>query len=140
MRGINTVTILGHLGHDPELRHTAKGHQVLELGIATNRSIKRDNEWSEETDWHRVKLWNQQAEFVATHARKGDVVVVQGSLRTESWTDSATQLTRYKTYVYARRVQLPGSRRAPVSTTASADGAAGQTGPARLYEEDAIPF
>ena len=140
MRGINTVTILGRLGHDPELRHTPKGHQVLELGVATNRSVKRDDEWMEETDWHRVKLWNKQAEFVATHARKGDVLAVEGALRTESWTDTATQLRRYKTYVYARRVQLPGSRRDLMDSGTSGPVQPGRVKEASLYEEDAIPF
>ena len=110
-KGINKVILIGRLGSDPELRYTSKGTAVANLSIATSRAVKRDDEWEEETDWHKVVAWKQKAEFISTYASKGSLVYVEGHLQTRSWEDQDGN-KKYITEVQARDVQLLGSSEA----------------------------
>ena len=61
---INKVILVGNLGQDPELRYTQAGTAVATLSVATSRVWKdRDGNKQEETEWHRVIVWAQTAEF-----------------------------------------------------------------------------
>lgn len=111
MRGINHIFLFGMLGHDVELRTTPQGKSVTELRLATNRAIKKDETWVEVADWHRVTLWDKEAELAAKLLKKGAPVGVEGELRTESWTDSADQ-KHTKVFVLGRRLHLSPFKRA----------------------------
>jgi single-strand DNA-binding protein len=121
MRGINHVILFGLLGHDVELRTTPNGKSVTELRLATNHAVKKDEGWVEVADWHRVTLWDSQAELAAKLLKKGTPVGVEGELRTESWTDSAEQ-KHSKTYIMGRRLHLSPFKR---FESGAMDGAAG---------------
>lgn len=110
MRGINKVIVMGHLGHNPELKTTAKGVVVCELAIATNRSRREGDEWVEETEWHNVTLWDQRAELARRFLSKGSPVFIEGRLKTESWEDRQTGQKRYKTVIIGEQVQLIAGR------------------------------
>ena len=69
-----TCTIVGHLGRDPELRHTPSGDPVASFSVATSR--KRKDETT--TTWWRVSLFGRRGEVVAQHLRKGDPILVTG--------------------------------------------------------------
>lgn len=85
---VNKVILVGHLGQDPELRHTAKGNPVLNLSIATNRDVTNaDGEKKEETVWHRATVWGKRAESCAKYLSKGSRVYLEGLLQMKSWTD-----------------------------------------------------
>lgn len=123
MNGINIVSIGGNLGRDPELRKTSTGKVVAELSIACNRGPKRADGTEEQTDWIRATLWEKQAELAGRYLHKGDPVLVEGSLRVDSWTDKEEN-RRYKTYVAARRVHfLPRGQRPDSARPYSSDGA-----------------
>ena len=73
---INKVILMGRLGADPEIRYTASGTAVATLSLATNRKWKdRDGNMQEETEWHRVVVWAQQAEFCSNYLSKGNCPV-----------------------------------------------------------------
>lgn len=128
MRGINHVILFGLLGHDVELRTTPNGKSVTELRLATNHAVKKDEGWVEVADWHRVTLWDSQAELAAKLLKKGTPVGVEGELRTETWTDSAEQ-KHSKTYIMGRRLHLSPFKRP--------DGAAvGAAGSAMLGQDE----
>lgn len=107
MRGINKVIICGRLGHDPELRTTPKGAGVCNISLATNRPVREGDGWSDVADWHRIELWDKDAERCHKLAKKGDVIAIEGELRTESWTDREGN-KRSKTYVLCRRFEFVG--------------------------------
>lgn len=88
-RSLNKVMLIGRLGADPEIRYTQDGTSVCTFNIATNRRVKRNEQWEEETDWHRVVAWRQTADLLGKFLHKGSLVYVEGSLRTRSWTDQA---------------------------------------------------
>jgi single-strand DNA-binding protein len=85
-RSLNKVMLIGNLGRDPELKATPSGTQVSTFSIATNRKWKDKNgEWQEDTQWHNVVAWGQQAEFIATYLKKGSRLFVEGRLTHRSW-------------------------------------------------------
>lgn len=88
MRGFNRVFLMGHLGHDPVVRHTTSGRAVCDLRIASNRSIKRGEAWEEQVDWVTVRLWEQRAELALRFLKKGSALAIEGSLREDRWTDN----------------------------------------------------
>lgn len=99
-RSLNKVMLIGRLGADPELRYTQDGTAVCTFNMATNRRVKRNDQWEEETDWHRVVAWRQTADLLAKFLHKGSLIYVEGSLRTRSWIDQ-TGNKRYTTEVVA---------------------------------------
>lgn len=86
-RSLNSVQIIGNLTRDPELRYTPTGTAVATIGVATNRSWTTDTgEKKEETEFHRVVVWNKLAELCAQLLNKGAKVYFHGRLATRSWT------------------------------------------------------
>lgn len=85
---VNKIILLGNLGHEPELRYTAKGNAVLTLSLATHREFKNaEGEQTKETHWHKATLWGKRAETCAKYLVKGSRVYVEGELQMKSWTD-----------------------------------------------------
>ena len=103
---LNKVMIIGHLGRDPELRYTQTGAPIATLNIATDESYTdRDGNKVERTEWHRVSVFQRQAENCANYLTKGSLVYVEGSLQTRKWQDQNGQ-DRYTTEIKAQRVQF----------------------------------
>lgn len=91
---LNKVTLLGHLGRDPESRNTQGGDMIVNLNIATAESWKdkMSGERKERTEWHRVVIFNDGLARVAQqYLRKGSKVYIEGSLQTRKWTDQNGQ-------------------------------------------------
>ena len=104
--GINKVMLGGSLGADPELRYTQSGSAVLNMRVATNESwLDKDKVRQERTEWHSAVVFGPRGEALAKILRKGMFVLIDGSLRTESYEKDG--VTRYKTEVIARDVILP---------------------------------
>ena len=103
---LNKVMIIGRLGRDPELRYTQSGTPVTTLNIATDESYTdREGNRVERTEWHRVTVFQRQAENCANFLRKGSLVYVEGSLQTRKWQDNQGQ-DRYTTEIKAQKVQF----------------------------------
>jgi single-strand DNA-binding protein len=108
MASVNKVIVLGNLGRDPELRHTAGGKAVCTLRIATNEQWQdQSGERQERTEWHSVVVWGRQAENCNQYLKKGRTVYVEGRLQTRKWQDKDGN-DRYTTEIVADRVQFIG--------------------------------
>ena len=83
----STITIIGGLGRDPEIRYTAAGRAVATLGVAVSRRWmdRKSNEWQEQTSWFDVVVWGDMAENVSDTLSKGTRVIVTGRLEQRSW-------------------------------------------------------
>jgi len=153
MATLNKVTLIGYLGHDPELRHTAGGDAVAHLALATTETWKdkTSGEKKELTEWHRVVLYRKLAEISGQYLKKGSLVYIEGRLQTRKWTGK-DDIDRFTTEIIADDMRMLGAR-APAThadnDTQNADGdtsapAVSQRArpqPARYeYEDDAIPF
>lgn len=102
---INKVILVGNLGSDPELRYTQSGTAVATLSVATSRYWKdRDGNTQNETEWHRVIVWAQQAEFCNNFLSKGMKVYAEGRLQTRKWQDQNGN-DRWTTEIIANTIQ-----------------------------------
>ena len=77
-QNINSVTLIGNLTEDPELRHTPSGTAVTTLRIAVNDRVKRGEEWTDAAYYFDVTVWGRQAENCAQYLAKGRPVGVDG--------------------------------------------------------------
>jgi len=79
---LNSIQIIGFLGKDPERRQArANGANFTVLSVATQRSWKNaQGEWRSKTEWHRIVAWSSLGERVAAAMRKGDHVLIEGTL------------------------------------------------------------
>jgi single-strand DNA-binding protein len=84
----NSVTLVGNLTDDPELRFTAQGAAVANFRIAVSKRIRdpQTNEWKDgDTSFFRVNVWRQLAENVAETLTRGTRVIVTGTLKMRQW-------------------------------------------------------
>src|SRR5262245_63749437 len=83
----NSVTIVGNVTRDPEIRYTQGGQANATFGVAVNRrwQNRQTNEWEEQTSFLNVVCWREMAENVAESIGKGTRVVVTGRLEQRSW-------------------------------------------------------
>lgn len=83
----NTISIVGNVTRDPELRYTPGGQANCRLGVAVNRrwQDKTTNEWQEQTSFFDVVCWRELAENVGESVSRGTRVVVTGALEQRSW-------------------------------------------------------
>lgn len=99
-KGVNKVILIGHLGKDPEVRHSPNGSAIAQLTLATSESWKDKQTGApkEKTEWHRVVIFGKLAEIAGQYLRKGSQVYFEGSLQTRKWQDQTGQ-DRYTTEV-----------------------------------------
>ena len=142
---INTVTLLGNLGADPEVRTFQNGGRVCNLRVATTERWKDRNsgENKERTEWHSVVVFaDGLVDVCERYLRKGSKVYIEGQLQTRKWQDQSGQ-DRYSTEVAVRpykgsllnldkRDEEAGYRQGPFGTDS-------QTGPTPGMDDE-IPF
>jgi single-strand DNA-binding protein len=122
MSSVNKVFIMGRLGKDPEIRYTSDGKAIATFSVATS-TISKDASGNkqEHTEWHRLSAFNKAAEVVGKYVKKGDMIHIEGSLRTKKWDDNG--VTKYATDIVVGRLNLLGSKNAgetpPVTETVS---------------------
>jgi single-strand DNA-binding protein len=142
---VNTVAVSGRLTRDPELKTFGEDGKVASFGLANDRSIKRDGEWTTVPNFFDISVFGNYAELIDKKARKGDLVTVQGELRYETWENEAGE-KRSKVSIIAKTVEGEFSfRKADGSDTPARDtgnGAAGDQGALPVGGTDAadIPF
>lgn len=111
MSSVNKVIIIGRLGRDPEVRYTPSGSAICNMTVATSRTWKNKNsgEREEETEWHRVVLYERLAEIAGEYLKKGKVVYIEGRLKTRKWTDKEG-VEKYTTEIVAQEMTMLGGR------------------------------
>jgi single-strand DNA-binding protein len=110
MSGVNKVILIGRLGKDPEVRNLDNGVSVANFTMATSESYKdrTTGEKKEVTEWHNIVLWRGLAEVSQKYLHKGDLVYIEGKLRTRSWEKEG--VTRYTTEIVADNMTMLGAR------------------------------
>ncbi|NQY57584.1 MAG: single-stranded DNA-binding protein [Ilumatobacteraceae bacterium] len=80
MASENSVTLVGNLTRDPELRYTTTGRGVASFGLAVNRRYQQNGEWQEQVSFFNVVAWGDLGENAAASLNKGNRVMVTGRL------------------------------------------------------------
>lgn len=107
MRGVNKAIIVGRLGNDPVVKQFNNGGSVTHISVATSEqwTDKQTGEKREATEWHRISLFNRLGEIAAQYLKKGSSVYIEGSLRTNKYTDQ-NGVERYSTEIRADQMQM----------------------------------
>ena len=103
MSSINTITIIGRLGREPELKYTQTGKAVVSFSLAVDRRQKG------ETDWFQVTVWDKLAELCNEHLRKGRQAAVRGRMQSRTY-EAQDGSKRTSWEVVAEDVQFLGGR------------------------------
>jgi single-strand DNA-binding protein len=132
-RCVNTVTLLGNCGKDPDIRYTPSGKPVAKLSLAINENYK-DNQgnWQERTHWISVVAWQRLAEVVGDYVQQGTKLYVHGRLNTESWEDRRSGEKRYRMSVVAEKLIVLSNGR-----QGAGNGRDSQSGPDRAETTNA---
>lgn len=142
MASINSVTVSGRLTRDPELKTFGEDGKVASTGIAVDRPVKENGEWTTKPNFFDISVFGGYAELIDKKARKGDLVTVQGQLRYESWENEAGE-KRSKVIIVADTLdgQFAYRKADGSDTPAKQDGDAPAAAPApAATQQDEIPF
>ena len=129
---MNKLILLGNVGKDPEVKTFDNGNKIATFSIATSYKYKKGEEWHDGTEWTDVKvLYSKKAEAVEKYVKKGTKLLVEGTLRTESWEKDGE--TKYRTFCYLENFEFAQSK---------SDNQEVQTKPEAVKEEadDDLPF
>src|SRR5881275_2536606 len=146
----NKVILVGRLGKDPEIRSTPGGQTVAKFTMATDEKFTdKSGEKQERTEWHNIVAWGKLAEICGQYLRKGRLVYIEGSIRTDSWDDKETGVKKYRTEIIANTMQMlekksdedggysgGGGYRKAAPAAAPAGGGRG----AEIEDDDEVPF
>lgn len=111
-RSVNKLTLLGHVGQDPEVREVSTANGTRKVA---NFSIATSPPWDEEkTEWHRCVVWGKAAGIVEQYVSKGDMIYVEGRLQYDKWQDDAGQ-DRTTAQMNVDDFTLLGRRSSPLS-------------------------
>ena len=114
---LNKVMLIGNVGKDPEVRYLDQNPQnpaanakVATFPLATSERYRdRNGDVRENTEWHNIVAWRNNADVIERFVKKGTQLYIEGRLRTRNWTDQ-TGSKRYTTEVIVDTLQLLGKR------------------------------
>lgn len=145
MAGVNKAILVGRLGKDPEVRHFENGGMVANFTMATSETYKdrTTGEKKEITDWHNIVVRNQAAEIMQKYVHKGDMLYVEGKLRTRSWEKDG--VTRYITEVIVDNFTMLTPKSSGSGNPSSEGGYSGTAKSQESYSADSsgtddLPF
>ena len=132
---VNSITLVGRAGRDPEVRYFESGTMVANLTLAVNRPSR-----DEEPDWFNLEIWGRTAQIAADYVKKGSLLGIVGSLKMDQWKDRNSGEDRSKPVIRVDRLELLGSRR---DNTVPMDAAGSEPEPAdtgSTSEGEEAPF
>ncbi len=97
----NKVILVGRITQDPQMRTGNSGSEVVTFNIAVNRNYSKEDK---QTDFFRIVCFGKNAEFVVSYIKKGRLLLIDGSLRNNSWTDKEGK-QRVTTEIIASKIQ-----------------------------------
>jgi len=119
---LNRVQLIGYVGKDPEVKVLDGGGKVANFNIATTDrgyTAKDGTVIPDRTEWHRVVVWRQLAEVVEKYVAKGQLLFVEGKLKTRSY-DQGGQ-TKYVTEIFVENLEMLGGRKDGEAPRSAAD-------------------
>lgn len=107
MQGLNKTLLIGHLGKDPESVPLLNSTRLAKVSLATAESYK-DAEGNRQThtEWHSLILWQGTADYALQYLKKGNLVYVEGKLKTRSFDSKTDGTKRYVTEIVVERISL----------------------------------
>lgn len=116
---INLAIITGNVTRDPELKYTPSGTAVCTFGVATNHSIKKNDQWTDIPTFHNIVVWGKQAEYLANIVKKGTKVSITGRIDNRQY-DAKDGTKKYISEIVADTV-IPFTERRPAGDSSTPD-------------------
>lgn len=113
---LNSVNIMGRIGSDIEVRRTENGIISVSFAVAVQRNYKNQKTNEKETDWVYVQAWRNNAEYIKRYFQKGDLVVVNGEIRSDKWVDKDGK-NRSKLYILCNGIYRASSAKSKIYDT-----------------------
>lgn len=108
---VNRVILVGRLGKDPEMKSTPSGLSIAKFSLATDEKFTdRSGEKQERTEWHNIVVFGKVADICGQYLKKGKLVFIEGSIRTDSWDDKESGQKKYRTEIIAQNMQMLGGK------------------------------
>lgn len=104
---VNSITIVGRVGRDAELKSTQSGTAVATFTVATSERFSKDGQRQEITTWHRVTCWRKLAEVAGEYVMKGTIVYIRGLMKYREYEDK-DGTKRTVAEIVAQELQLLG--------------------------------
>lgn len=106
MTDLNTLSVIGRLTRDVELKYTLTGLAVAGVSIACSRSVKKGEEWETEVSYFDATLYGRTAESLKPYLLKGNRVAILGHLKQDRWEKDGQRFSRIK--IEVEQLQLLG--------------------------------
>lgn len=106
---LNNINIVGRLTKDAELKFTNSGFQITTMSLASNRSVKKQDQWIEEASFFDLKLLGNRGESLAQYLTKGTQLAVNGEIVQERWEQEGQK--RSKIVIMVNNIQLLGGNK-----------------------------
>jgi len=137
----NSVTLVGRLTRDPEVRVTGKGQAVCRIDIAVNRRYKdaSSGEWKDDASYIPVVVWGESANRCGDRLKKGQPVHIEGRLKSRSWETKEGQ-KRNTLEVIAWRVQFLSKPATEVPEEQPVQAQENEAPQVASQDEEEIPF
>ncbi|MFH1375994.1 MAG: single-stranded DNA-binding protein [Patescibacteria group bacterium] len=143
MRSVNKVILVGNLTRDPELKQTQNGQAICTFGMATNRDWKdQGGEQHSLAEFHEITAWARRAEICHQILKKGNLVYIEGYLKTRNWIEEDTGKKRFRTEVVIDdviKLEKRSSSETEGNVSSDAEGASEGEDAAIAFGEDDQP-
>lgn len=109
---VNRVTLIGHVGKDPDVKHFDNGTAVASFSLATTEkgyTAQNGTTIPDRTEWHNIVCWRGLAKVAEQYVKKGSQLYIEGKIRSRSY-DDANGVKRYVTEIYVDNLELLGGK------------------------------
>lgn len=107
---LNRVTLIGHVGVDPDVKHLESGVSVARFTLATNESYTdKSGKKVTNTEWHNIVVWRGLSEVVEKYVKKGDPLYVEGKLHHSTYEDKQGN-KQYRTDIICDNLRMLGGK------------------------------
>jgi single-strand DNA-binding protein len=103
---INSVTLIGRVGTEPDIKYFDSGSVKCRLTLAVNRRSREA-----EPDWFNLEIWGKTAQVAKDYVTKGKQIAIKGSLKFDTWIDNKTGANRSSPIIVVEQLELLGSKR-----------------------------
>ena len=102
----NKVTLIGRLTRDADLKYTTTGTAIAAVSLASNRSVKKQDNWETEVSYFDGNIYGRMAENLKPYLTKGKMILIAGHLKQDRWEKDGQKFSRIK--IEVEEVQLLG--------------------------------
>lgn len=137
MRCVNKVILIGNLVRNPEVTIVNSSTEVAKFSIAINESYKKQDGTAQEiVTYLDIEAWGGLAKIAGQYLSKGSKVYVEGTIRTDSWTDADTGKTRTKYKIRAENIVILDKK----DSSSQSNETSNETNIDDIEEDDDLPF